>query len=228
MECLSGDVVMQKESERSSIAWFRLEEFVARRERERALSVYRLLGYSWNDDAYSLKLGADLMRAFQDFERAMALYQESASAYEQMDRIAAAAFVYERALSMPVQGCTHAALKMVALFDLLNLQFKIAQHCSLVIEHLLVNSDPEAARRVIMQWAFSPETAARLLERLVLIAIQMKQHRKWHEYLVAAYVTDFHEQDAYIVPFMHQLERLDGALYKFACTQKEEPKYLQN
>jgi hypothetical protein len=67
----------------SNIAWFRLAEFVKRKEKERALCLYKLLAHSIADRAVSIQLQGDLYRAFDDtraidsYTQAVTLYQKS-------------------------------------------------------------------------------------------------------------------------------------------------------
>jgi predicted negative regulator of RcsB-dependent stress response len=65
-----------------NVAWFKLAEFVGRKEKERALSVYRLLSHSLPDDAFAAQLEGDLFLAFCDDERAVDAYQKAARLYE--------------------------------------------------------------------------------------------------------------------------------------------------
>ena len=69
----------------SSIAWFKLAEFVERREKERALAMYRLLIHSVSDRAVAIQLQADLLRAFND-EKAFDVYTEAAVFYSKAER----------------------------------------------------------------------------------------------------------------------------------------------
>ncbi len=71
----------KNENDAYSIAWFKLAECVARREKERAFAVFRLLSHSIDDAAVVVHLEADLLFAFKDdvaitfYQRAVDLYQ---------------------------------------------------------------------------------------------------------------------------------------------------------
>ncbi len=73
----------QKKSgvETSSVAWFKLAEYVGRGERERALNLYRLLTHSLVDQAFIKKLEADLWIAF-DAKEAEECYKSAAYLYK--------------------------------------------------------------------------------------------------------------------------------------------------
>lgn len=68
--------------EKSNIAWFKLAELVARREKERALGIYRLLSHSLINQAYNTYLEAEVLAAFQD-TKAPQLYMRAAVLYEE-------------------------------------------------------------------------------------------------------------------------------------------------
>ena len=82
-------------SRKSTIAWFKLADLVERKEKERALTIYRLLVHSLNDFAYRAQLEGDLLAAFND-ARAIESYRRAALIYEKSDRLFSAALVYEQ------------------------------------------------------------------------------------------------------------------------------------
>ena len=51
---------------KTSLAWFKLAEFVTRGEKERALSIFRLLAHSIRHDALVVQLEGDILLAFDD------------------------------------------------------------------------------------------------------------------------------------------------------------------
>lgn len=79
---------------RSNIAWFKLAEFVSRGERERALSIYRLLSHSISDKAFVAQLRGDILRAFND-KHALQAYEEAAEYYEGHKQMQAAVLYEE-------------------------------------------------------------------------------------------------------------------------------------
>ena len=64
-----------------NVAWFKLAEFVGRKEKERALGVYRLLSHSLPDDAFAAQLRGRFLMAFYD-EKAVDAYVKAARLYE--------------------------------------------------------------------------------------------------------------------------------------------------
>lgn len=80
--------------EKSSIAWFKLSELVARREKERAISIFRLLSHSLADSAYMFLLEAEVLAAFGD-PKAVESFLKAAALYAQEGRWELAYRAYE-------------------------------------------------------------------------------------------------------------------------------------
>src|SRR3990172_10433854 len=83
---IKGSAMRQVPAEKYNIAWFKLAEFVARGEKERALGIYRLLIHSFDDKAFSYQLEGDLLSAFND-ESARDKYLSAAQLYHKEGRI---------------------------------------------------------------------------------------------------------------------------------------------
>jgi hypothetical protein len=81
-------------TDKYSVAWFKLAEFVARGEKERALGLFRLLAHSFEDAALTAQLEGDLLTAFRDVA-AYKSYERAATEYQKTDRVYNAAAVYE-------------------------------------------------------------------------------------------------------------------------------------
>ena len=58
------------ESKKSCIAWFKLAEFVDRKEKEKAIILYNLLSKSLNNNSFSLTLLGTIYKYFDDPEEA--------------------------------------------------------------------------------------------------------------------------------------------------------------
>lgn len=81
-------------SESYTIAWFKIADFVARGEKERALNVYRLLMHSVSEPALSYQLEGDILLAFDD-DAAVDRYHVAANLYKKSGKIPQAISVYE-------------------------------------------------------------------------------------------------------------------------------------
>lgn len=83
-------------SESYTIAWFKIADFVARGEKERALHVYRLLMHSVSEPALSYQLEGDILLAFDD-DAALDRYHVAANLYKKSGKLQQAISVYEHA-----------------------------------------------------------------------------------------------------------------------------------
>ena len=82
-----------------SIAWFKLAECVSRKEKERALAVFRLLSHSIDDPAMVAHLEADLLFTFED-DAAISCYQKAIELYQQCERYGVAMGICNHLLYM--------------------------------------------------------------------------------------------------------------------------------
>lgn len=85
---------MSGEKEKYTVAWFKLAEFVWRKEKERALGLYKLLAHSLHDTALIAQLEGDLLLAFND-KKGLYAYERAAMLYEKQERFACAIALYE-------------------------------------------------------------------------------------------------------------------------------------
>jgi len=79
-----------------SIAWFKLADIVSRGEKERALSVYKLLMHSIQDEAFALQLEGDILLSFDD-DAALDRYNIAANLYKKNGDYQKAIAIYEHA-----------------------------------------------------------------------------------------------------------------------------------
>ena len=79
-----------------NIAWFKLADIVSRGEKERALSVYKLLMHSIADQAFAYQLEGDILLAFDD-NAAIDRYHCAANLYKKHRNYQKAIAVYEHA-----------------------------------------------------------------------------------------------------------------------------------
>ena len=99
-----------------NIAWFKLAEFVARGEKERALSVYKLLMHSVADQAFAYQLEGDLLSAFDDTV-AIDRYHKAADVYKKQKNYQKAIAVCEHVVASYKDLVT--LEKLVDLYDYL-------------------------------------------------------------------------------------------------------------
>lgn len=83
--------------ENNSIAWFVLAEFIRKGERERALTMYKLLMHNIDNPAFCIQVEADLLAFFKDQE-AEKRYKLAATLYAKQQDHQSACFLYEQLL----------------------------------------------------------------------------------------------------------------------------------
>jgi hypothetical protein len=97
----------QKESQNtSSVAWFKLANLIEKREKEKALNVFRLLTHSLRDRAYSLQLEGDILWSLDESALAHEKYVHSALLYQKDKRWIHAVSLYESLLANNPNDCT--------------------------------------------------------------------------------------------------------------------------
>lgn len=86
-------VLMQE----SCVAWFKLAELIERKEKEKALNLYRLLSHSFHDRAYALQLEGDILWALEDND-AVEKYKQAAFLYKKEQKLINSIAVYNHLL----------------------------------------------------------------------------------------------------------------------------------
>lgn len=90
----------QTQAEKYSVAWFKLAECISRREKERALGVYRLLSHSFENLGVRFQLEGDILLGFNDVQGALALYEKAAQLFLEQKEWAYAAAVYDHLFTL--------------------------------------------------------------------------------------------------------------------------------
>lgn len=103
-------------SESYNIAWFKLADFVARGEKERALSLLRLLMHSVSDEALTCQLEGDILRAFQDGS-AIDRYHTAADLYQKLGKFQQAISSHQHAVMFQENEKTLEALLKIYLIS---------------------------------------------------------------------------------------------------------------
>lgn len=78
------------------VAWFKLAEFIERGEKERALSMYKLLTHTVPDPAFTYQLEGDLLASFGDHLAAKERYITAAQLYCKQQEFVIALTLYEK------------------------------------------------------------------------------------------------------------------------------------
>ena len=94
------EVVMKKfiSHDNQNVAWFKLADCIGRGEKERALSLQRLLMHSFDDLPFAKKLEAEILAFFED-DNAIDKYIAAANLYYSAGKIFEAAIIYEKLIA---------------------------------------------------------------------------------------------------------------------------------
>lgn len=130
---------MRLKSEKYSIAWFKLAELVSRKEKEKALGLYRLLFHALEDKALGYQLEGDLLFAFSD-KQAIESYYKAASFYEKNFKLIQAANLYENMHALAPERIEF-SLKLVSLYTQLNNLQKVEKAYKSMILSYIINHD---------------------------------------------------------------------------------------
>jgi len=132
--------MVQLSSEKFNVAWFKLAEFVGRKEKERAMILYRLLVHSLSDQAFAAQLEGDLFLAFRD-EKVIEAYKRAVTLYEESGRLIQAVAVYEQLVTLVAQDqALELYAKMLSLYKVLAYESKMAR-CAAHLITLLFQTD---------------------------------------------------------------------------------------
>lgn len=121
--------------EKQSVAWFKLSEFVGRGEKERALSLFRLLTHSLSDQAFIKKLEAEILVQFED-EQALPIYVHAAHLYRLKGDLVEAVSIYETLVTLEPER-TEYLEKVVTFFHELDNQSKRISYQKLLCQAFL-------------------------------------------------------------------------------------------
>lgn len=157
-----------------NVAWFKLAEFVNRKEKERALALCRLLIHSLTDKALIMQLEGDLLLAFKD-EKSIEVYKRAAQLYEESGRFLQAALVYEHLANIaPTQ--IDVLEKMVHMYMTLSYEAKIARCSAQLIRLLLDRQEIDKANEILAQSSLNSRHKALLHEAFVINLLKSQEY----------------------------------------------------
>lgn len=78
-----------------NLAWFKLSEFISRKEKERAFGVYKVLMLAFESKEYCLLVEGDLHAVFEEYNEAFNKYFEAAKLYEEKKDLFLTTVAYE-------------------------------------------------------------------------------------------------------------------------------------
>ena len=136
------------QSDKQTIAWFKIAECVSRGEKERALGVYRLLSHSFNDNAVALQLEADIYLSFNEQEKAIALYHQAIKAYQKTDRLLEAVAICEHLLTITPSDFL-LRKDVIRLFKTIGIVAKVVGHMRYLVKHYIHTNQWQEVKAII-------------------------------------------------------------------------------
>lgn len=141
----------QLPSDKYNVAWFKLAEFVARGERERALGLYKLLIHSFDDRALAYQLEGDILLSFKDVDAACLKYHNAAELYRQDARIIESAAVYEHLITLDPRSKEN-IIKILELYEIANIPTRLLIHLEKLSCLLIQNREFEELEFFVQDW----------------------------------------------------------------------------
>jgi len=145
---MRGFFMKQVQSDKYTIAWFKLAECVSRGEKERALGIYRLLSHSLDDPALVCQLKGDIFLSFNDKQEAVTHYYQAAQLYKKDNRILEAAAVYEHLLTIHPEDKKYRTI-IINLYNQLTIQSKIKEHVMVLVAQLLHDEQVDNVEQIM-------------------------------------------------------------------------------
>ncbi|MFA6066065.1 MAG: hypothetical protein WC707_02680 [Candidatus Babeliaceae bacterium] len=209
----------QFSSEKYNVAWFKLAEFVVRKEKERALYMYRLLAHSFPDEAFSAQLEGDLLQAFHD-TKSVECYMRAADTYQKKDRFIEAIGVLEHVMTL--NSTADCCLKLLDLYNSINNYHNFLQKIVYFFDTFSDYGDLQKLHDFLLSTAytFSLEEQHLLFERGVerLLSYHLTDYNMVQKYLGRAIQCATPDQKR---SFIEKLSRLDSQAYAYAVSCNE-------
>ncbi len=205
--------------EKYNVAWFKLAEFVVRKEKERALGVYKLLSHSLPDDAFAAQLEGDLFMAFND-EKACDAYHRAAKLYEKSGQHAHAALIYEQIMLIRPEN-TEYVVQALSLYQSVKNDAKVARCASQLARLLVKQGDFDAQNNLIASLTDWPETLLPVQEACVvaLMEFHAAERQLIQDYLTVILQTPGMRSanSKRLALFLAKVSALDSTWHAWAC-----------
>lgn len=131
---VKGKKMTHLQSDKFNVAWFKLAEFVARKEKERAFGMYRLLIHSISDEGFATQLEGDLLLAFND-DKALASYAKASELYERNGKLTEAIAVSEHCLTLSPDSIEYIT-RLIQLYGMLKNTTRMMHYISVLMKML--------------------------------------------------------------------------------------------
>jgi hypothetical protein len=199
-----------------TIAWFKLAEFVVRKEKERALGMYRLLAYSLPDEGLASQLEGDILLSFAD-DKAIDAYTKAALSYEKNCKLIQAAAVYEHLIALQPYTIDY-AYRMLKLYLQIQSEAKILRSLYILAQALIEHNKLDEIEVLSDQVELSIKHRVFLYEYIILWLLEKKIVPEsalygYVEYIITALCNS---NDNSLQLFITKLHALNSVLYSYA------------
>jgi hypothetical protein len=205
------------QSDKQTIAWFKIAECVSRGEKERALGVYRLLSHSFNDNAVAFQLEADIYLSFDEQHKAVDLYHHAIKAYQKTGRLLEAVAICEHLLTITPNDFL-LRKNAIHLFKATGIGSKVAGHMRYLVEFYAQKNQWEEIKILIAECESFCDPLGRvtIYEEMIIVlhgkgeacGISMWCLEKSIDALLIA------DNERQVQEFLGLIQALDDSLYK--------------
>lgn len=206
-------------NDKYTIAWFKLAEFIARGEKERALGVYRLLSHSFEDRAFAQQLAGDIFISFGDTALAIERYCQAAQLYMQQGKKVQAAAIYEHLIMLDASGL-HYYKNLIVLYADMHIYAKVGAYMCHYIQKAAQDHAWQEIQLVINRLLVDDhqDNVYSCYEAIIsaIRSYRTGMHRAKVDVLIATIVSKIH--DHHVSALMSYIQTIDDGLYAYACT----------
>ncbi len=160
--------------EKQSLSWFKLAEFVHKKEKERALNLFRLLTHSLQNKAFIKKLEADILLSFDD-QQFIHLYVDAAHLYRMQGHIIEAVSIYQHLTIINPESIEYVE-QTVALFKELSHEKKVIYYQKKLLLLLLKKEATEKAIHLFEKLENMLDAVEKLTFRKKIVLQAIKNH----------------------------------------------------
>ena len=209
------------QADKYTIAWFKIADCVSRGEKERALGVYRLLSHSFNDDALSRQLEADIYLSCNEQERAVSLYRQAIEGYKKSKRFVEAAALYEHLIFLLPHDSALKREIMLCYHEIAHMNAKIYPHFQewikdhrnkqawAVIEHFMQESDyfTPVVQSTMCHYVIEIFHKTVECHSLIMLCVEKPIKRN----------NTFEHEQSVLQGFLDNIRSIDELLFEYAC-----------
>jgi len=220
---LKGGCLIMKHipQDRYNVAWFTLAECVTRREKVRALGVYRLLSHSINDAALRYQLEGDILLAFED-GTALEKYDTAYRMYLKEGRLREAIAVCEHLHTIEPEKVEHLK-KLVDLYKQIKMPHHEVARLKKLVDLYLQQENITNAEEVLTKLethSTAPDVAH---ERYMFMIALLRNKKSSHELIGQHLYTTldaliFAEDSTLLQKFLAMVEAMNGEVHAEALS----------